>query len=97
MYETDQISNIMTAEARGETRGEAIGEARGIIMGEARGEARGIIMGEARGITLGEARGITLGEARGKLAIAHAMKLRKMPIDIIAELTGLTVDEIENA
>ena len=37
MYETDQISNLLTAEARGEAKGE--------VRGEAKGEARGKKMG----------------------------------------------------
>ena len=84
MAETDRISNLLTAEARGEMRG----------------EERGIALGEARGIALGEARGIALGEARGEVRgisnIALNMKKDGMPIEMITRLTGLSKEEIAN-
>jgi len=56
MAETDRISNLLTAEARGEAR----------------------------------------GKAHGISEVAKNMKKKGMPTETIAELTELSVQEIEN-
>ena len=86
MYQTDMESNRITAERRGEERGIKIGE------------KRGIKLGEKRGIKLGEERGIKLGEERreaDRKETAMFLKSQGLPIDVIAEATKLTLDEIE--
>ena len=67
------------------------------------GESRGIKLGEKRGIKLGEKRGIELGEKRGleknkkdKMEIAKKLLERNFSIEEIAEITGLTKQELEN-
>ena len=55
--------------------------------GEARGRAEGKIVGEARGT----AKGIK----RGKMQVAKKLLAMKMPVKEIAEITGLSVKEIE--
>ena len=55
----------------------------GVIEGEARGEAHGIEIGEAR------------GEIRTKQDTARRMKTKGFSISDIADITGLTPDEIE--
>ena len=55
--------------------------------------------GYLRGLEEGEARGEAKGEAKGredeKRAIAQNLKSAGLPIDVIAENTGLTVKEVE--
>ena len=71
-----------------------LGEKRGIKLGE----KRGIKLGEERGIKLGEERGIKLGEERreaDRKETAMFLKSQGLPIDVIAEATKLTPDEIE--
>ena len=62
MYETDMISDLLTAERRGKIQGIAEGEARG----RAEGEARGIAEGEAKVISLLES-GLSLEEIKQRL------------------------------
>jgi predicted transposase/invertase (TIGR01784 family) len=57
--------------------------------GYAEGEARGIQLGEARGIQLGEA----IGEARLR-ETARKLKQLGLPLDQIAQATGLSVEEL---
>ena len=70
---------------------EAIRENDGYLRGLEEGEARGIAKGEARGRT----QGVLEGKAEEKKIIARNFKLAGIPIDIIAENTGLTAEEIE--
>lgn len=55
---------------------------------ESRGEARG----EARGM----AKGMAKGEAKGIEKTARAMKTRGMEVSVIADITGLTPEQIES-
>ena len=78
----------MLAEARDkEERDRRSSYVSGVLDGEARGEARGIEIGEAQG----EARGIEIE----KQETARRMKENNYPIDEIANVTGLTADEVE--
>ena len=56
--------------------------------------------GEARGIEIGEARGIEVGKARGKMLEkqenARRMKANGYPVSEIADITGLSHEEIES-
>ncbi|MEC4806168.1 MAG: Rpn family recombination-promoting nuclease/putative transposase [Jaaginema sp. PMC 1079.18] len=58
------------------------------------GEARGRVEGEAKGRVEGEARGQVEGEARGKIAVAKNLLKLDMGIAQIAEVTGLTVEQV---
>ncbi|CBL28666.1 Putative transposase, YhgA-like [Fretibacterium fastidiosum] len=58
-------------------------------------EARGVALGEARGVALGEARGVALGEARGIASTARRMLMRGVPLDQVADFTGLSLGEVE--
>ena len=71
---------------------EAIRENDGYLRGLEEGEAKG----EARGREEGEARGRTQGLLEGKLMIARNLKSAGIPINIIAENTGLTEEEISD-
>ena len=67
---------------------------------ERRGIAAGLKEGMAKGIEKGMAKGIEEGMKEGKkeeqLAIAANMKKENMPIALIAKITELTKEEIEN-
>ncbi len=54
-------------------------------------EQRGIRLGEQRGIVLGEQRGVQ----RGKQEVARAMLTSGMSKDMIAQLTGLSLQQIQ--
>ena len=51
--------------------------------------------GYLRGLEEGEARGLSEGKAEERKTIARNLKSAGIPIDIIAENTGLTVEEVE--
>ena len=59
------------------------------------GEEHGFSLGRNEGIAIGEERGISLGITQAKLETAKNMRFRNIPIDIIVECTGLSVEEIE--
>ena len=59
------------------------------VTAEARNE--GIAIGEERGISLG----ITQGAYQKAVETAKNMRFRNIPIDVIVECTGLSVEEIE--
>ena len=91
MYQTDLASDLATAEDRGERRGIEIGERRGIEIGE----RRGIEIGERRGIEIGERRGAERGERNRSFEVARRMLRRNRPVDEIAEITDLSVEDVE--
>ncbi|MCX6089945.1 MAG: hypothetical protein NTX88_06195, partial [Candidatus Atribacteria bacterium] len=62
---------------------------------EQKAEKRGIEEGEKRGIEEGEIRGIEKGEIRGKRTVAREMLHKGMDEELIAELTGLSREEVE--
>ena len=59
------------------------------------GEAKGIAKGEAKGKAEGEAKGIAEGEAKEKTRIALNMLHSGIAIDLIAQLTGLSLEQIQ--
>ena len=75
----------------GEEHGIAIGEERGITIGR----NEGIAIGEERGRNEGISLGITQGAYQKAVETAKNMKSEKMPVDMIAHFTGLSVEEIE--
>ncbi len=70
------------------------GIAEGIAQGVAQGVAQGIQQGIQQGIAQGVARGVAQGRIEGKVEIVRSMKKRNMDISMIAELTGLTAEEV---
>ncbi len=62
-----------------------------LLEGIAEGEARGIAKGEAKGLTKGKAEGFT----KAANQIALNMLRSNLPVDAIAEFTGLTLKQIE--
>ena len=59
-------------------------------------ERIGIEQGRAEGEAIGLKKGRSEGAAQEKRAIAKNLKHAGIPVDVIAENTGLTAEEIEN-
>ena len=57
---------------------------------KAEGEAKGIRIGEAKGIQIGE----TKGDKNRQIETARRMKEKNYPPEEIADITGLSIDEI---
>ena len=55
----------------------------------------GLSQGRNEGISIGLSQGISQGEKKAKLETAKSMILRNISIDIVAECTGLSIEEIE--
>ena len=66
------------------------------VLGNAKleGIAEGMAKGMAKGIEKGRAEGIEKGRAEGKIEIAKTMLAKGMSVEMIAEITGLTAEEI---
>ena len=67
------------------------GEAKGRAEGEAKGRAEGRVEGRAEG----RAEGLAEGRAEEKRDTARKMKQKGLPADLIAEMTGLSLADIE--
>ena len=65
---------------------------KGLEAGLAEGKAKGLAEGKAKGLAEGKAE----GEKKANLKIAQKMLEKKMNINLIAELTGLTKEEIKS-
>ena len=76
---------------RGKLEGLAEGKAEGLAEGEAKGKAEGLAEGKAAGL----AEGLAEGELKGKIEIAKAMLNSGMSSAMIAQYTGLTIDQID--
>ena len=59
------------------------------------GEKSGFTKGEKSGFTKGETVGLTKGAAQKQREIARNFKKAGIPMDLIAENTGLSVAEVE--
>ncbi|WP_455625183.1 Rpn family recombination-promoting nuclease/putative transposase [Parabacteroides sp.] len=68
--------------------------------GVAEGKAEGLAEGKAEGLAEGKAEGLAEGKAEGKaeaiLQTAANLKRLNIPIEVIAQSTGLSVEEIKN-
>ena len=60
------------------------------------GEEHGIAIGEKRGILLGRNEGISLGAYQKAVETAKNMRFRNIPIDVISECTGLSIEVIQD-
>ena len=100
--------NIFTERAEGRAEGLAEGRAEGLAKGRAEGLAEGRAEGLAKGRTEGLAEGHAEGLAKGRTEglaegieqanrqNARSMKAKGIPVDLIAEITGLSVQEINS-
>ena len=59
-------------------------------------ERIGLEQGRSEGLAEGEAIGLEKGAAQKQREIAKNLKHAGIPVDVIAENTGLTAEEIEN-
>ena len=82
----DTLCVLEGAELRGEKRGEAKGLAKGL----AKGREEGLAKGRAEGLTKGREEGL----AKGREETARNMKAKGLPVDLIAECSGLSPEEI---
>ena len=71
------------------------GEKSGEKIGFVKGEKSGFTKGEKSGFTKGETAGLVKGAAQEKREIAKNFKKAGIPMDLIAENTGLSVEEVE--
>jgi predicted transposase/invertase (TIGR01784 family) len=78
---------MQTIAEKWKSEGIKIGEKRG----EKRGEERGVKIGEERGVEIG----VKIGEEKGKVETARKLIQRGIDIEIIAEATGFSKEEIE--
>jgi predicted transposase/invertase (TIGR01784 family) len=60
------------------------------------GEKKGMEKGIEQGIQQGIQQGMEKGELSKALQIAQGMLVEKLPMELIAKLTGLTLDEVES-
>ena len=65
-------------------------------IGIEQGRAEGYAAGLSEGRSEGEAIGLEKGAAQKQREIAKNLKHAGIPVDVIAENTGLTAEEIEN-
>ncbi len=69
-------------------------EEKGLIKGREEGKQEGLIEGEKKGIIRGRKEGREEGRKEEKLSLARNLLLKGMVIDIIQEITGLSLEEI---
>ena len=93
----EEFAEIRAREAYedGEKSGEKIGFVKGEKSGFTKGEKSGFTKGEKSGFTKGETAGLAKGAAQEKREIAKNFKKAGIPMDVIAENTGLSVAEVE--
>ena len=99
---TGMLFNEITVEEFAEIRareayedGEKYGFTKGEQSGFTKGEKSGFTKGEKSGFTKGETAGLAKGAAQEKREIAKNFKKAGIPMDLIAENTGLSVAEVE--
>jgi hypothetical protein len=100
--EEGRVKGLEEGRAKGLEEGRVKGMEEGRVKGLEEGRAKGMEEGRAKGMEEGRVKGLEEGRAQGleegaqdKAAdIARKMKSKGMAVSEIAELTGLTVDEI---
>ena len=91
---TGMLFNEITVEEFAEIRAREAYED-GEKYGFTKGEQSGFTKGEKSGFTKGETAGLVKGAAQEKREIAKNFKKAGIPMDLIAENTGLSVEEVE--
>ena len=100
--EEGRVKGLEEGRAKGMEEGRVKGMEEGRVKGMEEGRVKGLEEGRVKGLEEGRAKGLEEGRAKGleegaqdKAAdIARKMKSKGMAVSEIAELTGLTVDEI---
>jgi predicted transposase/invertase (TIGR01784 family) len=85
----DNYSTFKTAVDKGLAEGLVKGRAEGLADGLAEGLAKGLAKGRAEGL----ADGLSKGKKEANRESARKMRSKGMPADIIAEITGLSIEE----
>ena len=91
-------TKLLEARIEGEKQGRAAGLEKGRAEGLEKGRAEGLEKGRAEGLEKGRAEGIEKGlekgRAEGIVSVARNMKQSGMPHNQIAQMTGLSLQEI---
>ena len=87
----DNLATEQWALEMGEKKGLEKGLQEGILIGR----EEGIQIGQKRGIQIGQKRGIQIGREEGMLDAARGMKTKGYPLEDIAQITGLSMEEIQ--
>ena len=99
MSELEEQSALATARAIGKERGEKLGRKEGEKLGREKGEKIGREQGEKIGREQGEKIGREQGEKIGRDAkakeIVQKLLKKKMSLEEISEISGLTIAEIQ--
>lgn len=82
--------------AEGLAEGRAEGLAEGRAEGLAKGRTEGLAEGHAEGLAKGRTEGLAEGIEQANRQNARNMKAKGIPVDLIAEITGLPVQEINS-
>jgi predicted transposase/invertase (TIGR01784 family) len=90
----DEIAMVQEAEIRQEKAREE-GLATGRVEGLAEGRVEGLATGRVEGLATGRVEGRTEGERQKATEVARNMLAKAMDTSLIADLTGLSVEEIE--
>jgi predicted transposase YdaD len=77
--------------AEGKAKGLAEGKAKGLV----EGKAKGLAEGKAKGLAEGKAKGLAKGKAEERNQIALNMLSSNIAVDVIAQVTGLTVKQVQ--
>jgi predicted transposase/invertase (TIGR01784 family) len=67
------------------------GEQKGRLEGEQKGRQKGLLEGEQKGLQ----KGLLEGEQKGLLTVAQKLLRNKWPLEVIAENTGLSIEEVK--
>jgi predicted transposase/invertase (TIGR01784 family) len=70
---------------------EANAKEEGIVKGISIGEERGIV----KGIAIGEEKGIAIGKKEEKKEIVFKLLKKEMSLEDIAEITGISLEEVQ--
>ena len=92
----DHLAVLDFAKQEGLELGMRQGRAEGMAKGRAEGMAKGIAEGIEQGMAKGIEQGKNEGEMNERLKNARRMKTKGYPIDDIADITGLSTEEINS-
>ncbi len=92
--EEGRVKGLEEGRVKGLEEGRVKGLEEGRAKGMEEGRAKGMEEGRAKGLEEGRAKGLEEGAQDKAADIARKMKSKGMAVSEIAELTGLTVDEI---
>ena len=86
--------DLFSVKETAENKGFNKGMAKGIAKGRAEGRAEGEAIGVEKGRKEGEAIGVEKGRAEGVLQVAKKLKAMGLPLESIAQSTGLSTEEV---